>query len=593
MYPVASDPVDVSLIGIDPGRPGDPALLEGQGLVIKRNNSAVIDVSVARPNGIRVGDKIIVKTIQATKEEFYELEVSGITDQRQYFYQPAVMVSLATWDKVRPQGSGERAGAEVAVNILAVRLQNPQDAERVAGLIAAQVDGIEVTDKQTAILALPGYSAQQNTLNTQQAFTLLIGVLVVGGFFQIQTLQKVAQIGVLKAIGSPSRTVAVSILLQIIIVTVMGVGLGAIGTLLPGLGTARQRADCIHRIGGFWRPGGLAAHRSGGRAGLRPAGAAHRPADRHWPVLVILPKPSRSPIKEKMMTAALRTVDVTKVYGKENAAVVAVDRVSLEINRGEFVALVGPSGSGKTSMLAMLAALLSPSSGHIYIGDDEMGKLPEKTRARFRRERIGFTFQANNLVPYLTALENVELMLRLNNRLDKTGKTRALDLLERLGLSEKLKSLPNQLSGGQQQRVAIARALVHNPDVVLADEPTASLDTERAYQVVQTFADLIHEQNRAGIMVTHDLRMTRFVDKVIQIVDGKLTRILDTRDQIDILARTSSFEAVDSAGNGAGNGAGNSAGNGAAPGAAHAAGGAPLFNFLTPTRLPELTVAGD
>jgi putative ABC transport system ATP-binding protein len=245
------------------------------------------------------------------------------------------------------------------------------------------------------------------------------------------------------------------------------------------------------------------------------------------------------------MTSALRTVDVTKIYGKENASVVAVDGVSIDIQRGEFVALVGPSGSGKTSLLAMLSALLSPSSGSIYIGEDELGKMPEKTRARFRRERIGFTFQANNLVPYLTALENVELMLRLNGRLDKEGKARARELLDRLGLSERLKNLPNQLSGGQQQRVAIARALVHNPDVVLADEPTASLDTERAYQVVDTFASLIHEQNRAGIMVTHDLRMTRYVDKVIQMVDGKMTRILDAREQIDILARTSSFEAVD------------------------------------------------
>jgi putative ABC transport system permease protein len=236
VYPVASDPVDVSLIGVDPGRPGDPELLEGQGLLVKRNNSAVIDISVARPNGIRVGDKIIVKTIQATKEEFYELEVSGITDERQYFYQPAIMVSLTTWNKVRPQGSGELSNAEVVANIFAVKLQNPQESALVASRISEQVDGIEVSDKQTAILALPGYSAQQNTLNTQQAFTLLIGVLVVGGFFQIQTLQKVAQIGVLKAIGSPSRTVAVAILMQIIIVTVLGVGIGTIGTLLLALG---------------------------------------------------------------------------------------------------------------------------------------------------------------------------------------------------------------------------------------------------------------------------------------------------------------------------------------------------------------------
>jgi putative ABC transport system ATP-binding protein len=242
---------------------------------------------------------------------------------------------------------------------------------------------------------------------------------------------------------------------------------------------------------------------------------------------------------------ALKTESLTKVYGKENTAIVAVDQASIEIKQGEFAALVGPSGSGKTSMLAMLAALLSPTSGRIWIGGKELGQMSEIERTRFRGKSIGFTFQSNNLVPYLTALENVELLLRLNKRLDKAGKDRARGLLVRLGLEERLNSLPAQLSGGQQQRVAIARALVHQPDVVLADEPTASLDTERAFQVVETFANLIHEQQRAGIMVTHDLRMTAYVDKVIQIVDGKILRVLDDRDQIDMLARLGSFGALD------------------------------------------------
>ena len=130
-------------------------------------------------------------------------------------------------------------------------------------------------------------------------------------------------------------------------------------------------------------------------------------------------------------------------------------------------------------------------------------------------------------------------MLRLNNKLDKAGKLRARELLARLGLGERLHNLPGQMSGGQQQRVAIARALIHNPSLVLADEPTASLDTERAYQVVETFAGLIHEQNRAGIMVTHDLRMCEFVDRVLQMQDGKLVRVYTGRDEIMQFARGS------------------------------------------------------
>jgi putative ABC transport system ATP-binding protein len=161
----------------------------------------------------------------------------------------------------------------------------------------------------------------------------------------------------------------------------------------------------------------------------------------------------------------------------------------------------------------------------------------DKQRVTMRREKIGFTFQANNLVPYLSAIENVELMLRLNNKLDKVGRLRAQELLARLGLAERMHNLPGQMSGGQQQRVAIARALIHNPSLVLADEPTASLDTERAYQVVETFAALIHEQNRAGIMVTHDLRMCEFVDRVLQMQDGKLVATYTTHEEIMTLAK--------------------------------------------------------
>ncbi len=229
---------------------------------------------------------------------------------------------------------------------------------------------------------------------------------------------------------------------------------------------------------------------------------------------------------------ALETRSVIKTYQTDTGTIQAVDDVSLQVAAGEFVALVGPSGSGKTTMLSILAALLQPSSGQILLDGQDLAKMGDKERVSMRREKIGFTFQANNLVPYLSAVENVELMLRLNRKLDKAGKLRARELLARLGLGERLHNLPGQMSGGQQQRVAIARALIHNPSLVLADEPTASLDTERAYQVVETFAGLIHEQKRAGIMVTHDLRMCEFVDRVLQMQDGKLVRTYTSRAEI-------------------------------------------------------------
>jgi putative ABC transport system ATP-binding protein len=236
------------------------------------------------------------------------------------------------------------------------------------------------------------------------------------------------------------------------------------------------------------------------------------------------------------MEAVLEANSVTKAYEVDSTIIKAVDEVSLEVCPGEFVALVGPSGSGKTTMMAMLAGLLAPSQGSILIGGRELEKMSESQRTRFRREKVGFTFQSNNLVPYLTVQENVELMLKLNKQFSRESKKHAQDILLQLGLGDRLKNLPSQLSGGQQQRVAIARALVHKPDIVLADEPTASLDTERAFQVVQTFADLIHAQNLAGIMVTHDLRMCQFVDKIIQMRDGRIARVMTDTQEIQSFA---------------------------------------------------------
>jgi len=237
------------------------------------------------------------------------------------------------------------------------------------------------------------------------------------------------------------------------------------------------------------------------------------------------------------MTNALETQIVSKHYEGAGQTVRAVDDVSVMVKPGEFVALVGPSGSGKTTLLALLAGLLRPTGGDIKIDDTQLWNMTDGERTRFRGEKIGFIFQSSNLVPYLTALENVEIMLKLNGRLDKPGREWAIELLRQLGMESRMYNLPSQMSGGQQQRVAIARALVHEPTVVLADEPTASLDTERAYQVVQTLATLIHAQKRAGIMVTHDLRMTRFVDKVIRMTDGKVAQIIESKGDIEAFSR--------------------------------------------------------
>jgi putative ABC transport system ATP-binding protein len=242
-------------------------------------------------------------------------------------------------------------------------------------------------------------------------------------------------------------------------------------------------------------------------------------------------------MKRAVKNVVLEVSDLVKTFTVDGSPVNAVDHVSFKVSTGEFVAVVGPSGSGKTTLLSILAALLRPTSGHVRIDGQELSRMGEGERVALRRSRIGFTFQSNNLIPYLTAQENVEFMLRLNGLNGGERSARPAELLGRLGLGDRLHSLPAQLSGGEQQRVAIARALIHAPALVLADEPTAALDTQRAFQVVETFANLIHEENRTGIMVTHDLRMCKYVDRVLQMRDGKVVQEYKTSRQIAALAK--------------------------------------------------------
>ncbi len=224
--------VNVSLLGIEPDSPGMPPVIDGRTINTLRGNEAVMDERLYSRYNIRIGDEITVKTIQGTKEKFFNLQIVGQTDGQQYQYAPTLFLPFKTWDQIRPQALRSNIETELTSNILAVKLENPAEIESAAQRIQNQVEGVEAIDKNTTIDAVPGYKVQQNTLNTQQFFTLFIGVLVIGGFFQIQLLQKIPLIGVLKAIGSSNWIIAVSVISQIVIVTTFGVMLGSVITLL-------------------------------------------------------------------------------------------------------------------------------------------------------------------------------------------------------------------------------------------------------------------------------------------------------------------------------------------------------------------------
>ena len=238
---------------------------------------------------------------------------------------------------------------------------------------------------------------------------------------------------------------------------------------------------------------------------------------------------SIEPVEES--TPILTVDSVTKTYGEGRTAVTAVHEASLQVATGEFVALLGPSGSGKTTLISMIGGLLTPTSGSIRLGDVTVSELPAKQLTSFRAERVGFVFQAANLVPFLTARENLLYVAGLRRDggrpARRAARERADQLLDELGLSEREGNVPEQLSGGERQRVAIARALMNDPDLVLVDEPTAALDTEMGRQVVQLLRREIKDRGKTGIMVTHDLRMVEYTDRVLEITDGVLRERTD------------------------------------------------------------------
>ena len=230
------EPLKVSMLGAEPGRPGMPAIVDGREFRGGEAREAVMDRNVALRTDIQIGDTIQIRSTQGTEDEFFDLKIVGLVEGQSYFFQPTIFVPSATWEKIRPQSESELTSDTPYPNIIAVKLVDPLQAEAMSVRLVEKVSNIEVANIETTINNIPGYSAQQGTVQTQGVFTLLIGILVIGGFFQIQILQKVPQIGVLKAIGSSNGVVGLSAVIQIIIVTALGVGIGGGLTYLFSLG---------------------------------------------------------------------------------------------------------------------------------------------------------------------------------------------------------------------------------------------------------------------------------------------------------------------------------------------------------------------
>ncbi|EAD8370278.1 ABC transporter ATP-binding protein [Listeria monocytogenes] len=214
--------------------------------------------------------------------------------------------------------------------------------------------------------------------------------------------------------------------------------------------------------------------------------------------------------------------NISKNYQDGEQVIEVLKNVSLEVAQGEFVAIVGPSGAGKSTFLSIAGALLSPTEGEIAIGGTTLNSMSEKALTKVRLDKVGFIFQGANLIPYLSVRDQLLVIAELSGEKGSAAKERADKLLQELGLTTRQNNYPESLSGGEKQRVAIARALMNDPDIILADEPTASLDANRGHKVVQMIADEVKRKNKAAIMVTHDERVLDLVDRVIRIEDGYL-----------------------------------------------------------------------
>lgn len=224
-----------------------------------------------------------------------------------------------------------------------------------------------------------------------------------------------------------------------------------------------------------------------------------------------------------MAEAIIRTENLTKTFVLGTEKVTALNDVSISIEKGQICAVLGTSGSGKSTLLNMLAGLERPTSGSVYIGRHRIDKMTERELTLFRQKFTGFVFQSYNLIPSLTALENVAMPLMFKGVGKQEREARALEMLRLVGLENRKNHRPFEMSGGQQQRVGIARAFVSNPRVIFADEPTGNLDSETTKNVMRLVCGLVHENNSTMILVTHDNGVAEFADKIITIIDGKIS----------------------------------------------------------------------
>ena len=470
-------------------------------------NGVIISELLAE-RGLKVGDHFILDRVQT------ELEVVGITAEYNIGHVPIVYTPLRKWQEAAygPPG-GPPPGEKLPdvlydyASIVALQLAPETDPQV---LEAADIEqGTLTVDKQSAYEASSGYREEILTVRLIQGFLIVISAVVIGAFFTVWTIQRTREIGLVKALGASNTYLLRDALGQVLILMVGGTLIGTLISLWVGQRFAEAGSSFLLDLPHYFYlelPAGV------GRAA--------------WQRLVCRSDyPSRSDHCTGARTMSLVIQNVTLELGDGDQKVTALDDVSAVVKIGELTAVVGPSGAGKSSLLAVCGGLRTPTSGSVTINGQKISDLPPAELTRVRRDSIGFVFQQSNLVPALTAIDQLLLLVHIKGHSPgKADRDRAYELLNEVGMAERANRRPDQLSGGERQRVGIARALMGEPKLLLVDEPTSMLDNKRGRAIVELLAARCREHHVATLMVTHDASMLEAANSVLHITDGRLVQ---------------------------------------------------------------------
>ena len=390
-------------------------------------------------------------------------------------------------------------------------VQPGADAAKVAATISTWPDVTVYSTQQQVDLLLSGMvDKARRQLGLFRVLLIIISTIIMALIIYTLTLDKIHDIAMLKLMGARNRVIVGLILQQALLIGALGYGLAYwLGTFafpkFPRL-VVIETPDLLQ----------LAVHRAGHFRARQPDRHRQSHARRTEQGVVMTATANNTP--------AVEAIGLTKIYGSGNTEVVAMKDVSLKLARGEVVALLGPSGAGKSTFLTAIGLINPPTSGRIVLGGEAVmdGDRALVDVRAYRRQHLGFVFQKANLIPFLNAVENVAVAMEINDVSPRAARKRAMELLDYLGVADRANNLPDALSGGQQQRVAVARALANQPSLILADEPTAALDSHRGRQVMELFRKVAHERGSAVIVVTHDHRSLDVFDRTYEMEDGRV-----------------------------------------------------------------------